>query len=204
MPPLDKLHELSLLLDISGILDRSPDLRDVMQPVLAALSEHLSMERATITLIDRETGDIVIEEAHGLTPDQLRRGRYRFGEGVIGTVVRTGAPIAIGRISDEPQFLDRTGARQGLRKEDLSFLCVPVIMENQVIGTLSADRLHDDSFPLEDALRVMAVIASMISRALRLRQSLQHENRRLLDENTRLKNELTGRFRPEHIIGNSR
>ena len=82
-----EVRELSLLLEISRILDRSVDLRDTMDPVLKSIAAHLGMERCTITILDRDTGDIFIEEAHGLTTRQLRAGRYRFGEGVIGTVV---------------------------------------------------------------------------------------------------------------------
>ena len=200
---LDKISELSLLLDISRILDRSMDLRDVMKPVLKSLSKHLSMERATVTLIE-ENGEIFIDEAHGLTPGQRKRGRYRFGEGVIGNVVKTKKPVAIPRISREPLFLDRTGARKGLRKEELSFLCVPIMMEAVVIGTLSADQPYDESVPLNEELRVMSIIASLISQAVYLRQSLQREQKRLLAENTRLQQELTDRFRPSNIIGNSK
>ncbi len=200
----DKISELSLLLDISQILDRSMDLRDVMKPVLKSISNHLSMERATITLIDRDSGDIFIDEAHGLTTSQLKRGRYKFGEGVIGNVVKTGKPVAIPRISREPLFLDRTGARKGLRTEEISFLCVPILMESVVIGTLSADHPYDESWPLNEELRVMSIIASMISQAVHLRQSLQQVEKRLLAENTRLQQELTDRFRPSNIIGNSK
>ena len=201
---LDKIGELSLLLEISQILDRSVDLRDVMGPVLRTLSKHRGMERATITLLDRETGDIFIDEAFGLTPSQRRRGRYKFGEGVIGKVVKTGKPIAVPRISREPLFLDRTGSRRDLQKEEISFLCVPVMMESEVIGTLGADRPYDESRPLREELRIMSIIASMISQAVHLRQALQEEQKRLLAENTRLQQELTDRFRPSNIIGNSK
>jgi Nif-specific regulatory protein len=200
----NKIGELQLLLDISRILDKSMDLRDVMTPVLDMLSRHRGMERATITLIDRETGDIVIDEAHGLTSSQFKRGRYKYGEGITGRVAKTGEPVAIPRISEEPQFLDRTGARKSLRKEELSFICVPVMMENEVIGTFSADMPFHETRPLGEEVRIMSIIASMISQAVHLRQSLQGEQKRLLDENSRLQEELKDRFRPSNIIGNSK
>ena len=34
-----------------------------------------------------------IEAAHGLSPQQVRRGRYKLGEGVTGQVVLTGQPM---------------------------------------------------------------------------------------------------------------
>jgi Nif-specific regulatory protein len=76
-------------------------------------------------------------------------------------------------------------------------------METQVIGALSADRLFMNDEPLEEDVRLMSIIASMIAQAVRLRQEHQDERKRLLEENTRLQNELQERFRPANIIGRS-
>ena len=131
-----EVQELLLLFEISQTLDRSLDLRDVVGPVLDHIAKHMGMLRGTLTLLNRESGEIFIEAAHGLSETQKERGRYRPGEGVIGKVVRTGKPAVVPHISDEPLFLDRTGARKGLRKEDISFICVPIKIENEVVGTL--------------------------------------------------------------------
>ena len=42
------------------------------------------------------------------------------------------------KISEEPQFLDRTAARRK-DEEETSFICVPIQKGTQVVGTLSAD-----------------------------------------------------------------
>jgi Nif-specific regulatory protein len=199
-----EVQELLLLFEISHTLDRSLDLRDVVGPVLELIARHMGMLRGTLTLLNRKSGEIFIEAAHGLSETQKIRGRYRPGEGVIGQVVKTGAPAVIPHISDEPLFLDRTGARKGMKKEDISFLCVPIKIENEVVGTLSADRLFDAEVALEEDVRLLSIIASMIAQAVRLRQSAQEERHRLLEENERLQHELKERFRPSNIVGNSK
>ena len=50
-----EVEELQLLFKISQILDMSLDLRDVVQPILEAMAEHMDMLRGTITLLNRET-----------------------------------------------------------------------------------------------------------------------------------------------------
>ena len=102
-----ELLELLLLFDISQILDRSLDLRDVVGPVLEAIAKHMGMMRGTLTLLNRESGEIFIEAAHGLSEIQMERGRYRPGEGVTGKVIATGKPAVVPHISEEPLFLDR-------------------------------------------------------------------------------------------------
>jgi Nif-specific regulatory protein len=199
-----ELAELIGLFEISQILDRSLDLRDVAGPVLEAIAKHTGMLRGTLTLINRESGEIFIEAAHGLSATQKERGRYRAGEGVIGQVVKTGHAAVVPHISDEPLFLDRTGARKGLTKSDISFLCVPIKIENEVVGTLSADRLFEEAVSLEEDVRLLSIIASMVAQAVRLRQQVQEEKHRLLEENERLQIALKERFRPSNIMGNSK
>ena len=199
-----KVEELSLLFEISQNLDRSLDLREVVNPVLKAMAKHMGMMRGTLTLLDPDSGEIYIESAHGLSDRQMERGRYRPGEGVIGLVVKTGHPAVVPRISDEPQFLDKTRSRKKLHKEDISFICVPIKLGNEVIGTLSADRLFDEVVSLDEDVRLLAIIASMISQAVKLRQEAQAERHRLMEENKRLQSELEERFRPANIVGNAK
>ncbi len=199
-----EVQELAFLFEVSQTLDRSLDLRDVMGPVLSSMSKHMGMVRGTITLLNRGTGEIMIEAAHGLSAKQRERGRYRLGEGVTGKVVQSGKPAVVHHITEEPQFLDRTGARGDMDREDISFICVPVKLGNETIGALSADRLFADAVSLEEDVRLLTVIASMIAQAVRLRQSAMEDKQRLLEENVRLQESLRDRFQPANIIGKSK
>jgi Nif-specific regulatory protein len=160
-----EINELSLLFEISRILESSIDLRDAVGPVLRTISEYTGIVRGVITLLNRKTGEISIESAVGLSPHQQERGRYRLGEGVTGKVVQTGRPAVIPRISHEPLFLDES--------------------------------------TLNDDVRLFSIIGSMISQAVKLRQSAQEAREKLLEENIRLQEELKHRYHPAHIIGNS-
>ncbi len=199
-----EVAELTLLYEISEILDRSVDLRDELGPVLKVIAKRTGMLRGTIALLNRTKDEIVICAAHGLSAKQLERGRYHIGEGVVGTVMQTGRAVVIPRISEEPLFLNRTNARKGLARKDISYICVPIKMETSVIGTLSADRIFEENISLEEDLRLMSIIASLIARAARLRQRTQEEHDRLLRENTRLQEELRKKFHPANMIGRSK
>jgi Nif-specific regulatory protein len=50
---------------------------------------------------------------------------------------------------------------------------------------------------------VISIVTSLISQAVKLRRNIVEEKRQLVEENTRLQNELRARFRPQNIIGNS-
>lgn len=106
-------RELDLLGEISRLLDHTLDLREVADPMLEALSAQLGLEYATLTLLNRKTGDILIEAAHGLSAQQAQRGRYRLGEGVTGKVVQDGQPIVIPARANPRCSSTRPGAASG-------------------------------------------------------------------------------------------
>jgi Nif-specific regulatory protein len=197
-----KIKELTLLFEISQILDQDMDLKEVITPLLEPLAENIGMERGTITLLNRKTGEISIEAAFGLSNAEQVKGRYKIGEGITGRVVQTGQPMIIPDIDEEPSFLDKTGARKKNRKT--SFICVPIKSGKAVIGAFSVDRPYQESsLDLEDDVRLLTIVASMIARAVKLRQRSEEEKERLVEENIRLQKELKDRFQPDNMIGSS-
>jgi Nif-specific regulatory protein len=196
-------NELTLLFNISQALSQSMDLNEVVGPVLKVMAEHLGLLRGTLTILNRKTGEISIEDAYGLSAQERARGRYKLGEGITGKVVLSGKPAIIPKIADEPSFLDRTGARKRMDKKDISFVCVPIKIGKEVIGALSADMLYEEKKSFDEQVRLLTIVSSMIAQAVKLRQSSQEEMEKLQSENTRLHEELKDRFRPSNIIGNS-
>ncbi|MBI5605384.1 MAG: sigma 54-interacting transcriptional regulator [Deltaproteobacteria bacterium] len=199
-----EIKELTLLFEISTKLSEALDLKTVLQPILQMTTEYMGLLRSSLTILNRNKGEIGIEEAYGLRPEEQAKGRYRRGEGITGKVFETGQPAIIPRISEEPLFLDRTGSRKKLNKSDFAFICVPIKIGSQVIGTLSADRLAGEMVSLEEDVRLLTIIASSISQAVRLRQRAQEELEKVREENQRLQDELKNRYKPKTIVGNSK
>ena len=194
------VEELALLFEVSQTLDDSVDLQDALGPVLDVVARHTEMVRGALALLNRDSGEIKIDAAHNLSTAQVDRGRYQLGEGVTGRVVETGQPVMVRRIGDDDRFLNRTKTRGG-DDDNLSFVCVPIRLENTVIGALSADLAPRDNGDLNDDVRLFSIVASMIAQSVRLRQRAFEERAELMAENTRLQNELSSRFQPDNIVG---
>jgi Nif-specific regulatory protein len=144
----------------------------------------------------------MIEAVHNLSEEYGRKIRYRIGEGVTGRVMETGKAMIVPRVSQEPLFLNRF-ERWNVTKEELSFICVPISIGSEVIGTISVDRPYDEEAPLEEEMRLLSIVASMIANDMRTRRDSAIQRQLLEDENLRLRHELEDKFRPENIIGNS-
>jgi len=186
-------NELALLAEISRALINEEDINKILRLVLIIMSEHMGMLRGVITIFNRDSGEIIIKESFGLSPEEQARGRYKLGEGIIGQVVETGKPVVVPSIAKEPQFLDRTRSRTKDEKDGLCFVCVPIKAGQEVIGTLSADRkvspkksatkksLHQnggcaESVEFASDVNLLSIIAAMISQAARLRQVAHEES----------------------------
>jgi Nif-specific regulatory protein len=191
---LETLYKVSQLLATRG--------QETFAKVLDLLDRELGLNRGTITLLSLDGNEIRIEAAHNLSQEKSQKITYRIGEGVTGRVMQTGKAMIVPKVSQEPLFLNRF-ERWNVTKQDLSFICVPISIGNDVIGTISVDRPYDETVPLDEEMRVLSIVASMIANDLRTRREAAIERQQLEDENLRLRHELEDRFRHENIIGNS-
>lgn len=197
-----RLLELTTLYEISRVLTESLDLKVTCGKILRLLSQLLGMERGTFMMREPGNTRLSIIAAHGMTPDEISRGKYQVGEGIVGRVVKAGSPIVIPSIGSEPLFLDRTGARTHLiNRDNITFICVPVKVQGEVVGVLSADRLFEDRVPFDKDVNFLTIVAGSIAQAVRISEMVRDEKQRLLDENLNLKSELKGRYRFDNIVG---
>ena len=197
-----KTIELTALYEISKLLGSSLNVRSNLRGVMRVLAEYLDMNRGTVAL--RDDGGVSIIAAHGMTEEEIKRGRYKLGEGIIGRVAKLGSPIVIPNIGDEPLFLNKTGARQMIKRENVSFLCVPIKFKNDVMGVLSVDRLFGaKGVSFEEDLRLLKIIASLIAQSVKLHRELERERVAFLEEKENLNRQLKGKYSVDNMIGQS-
>ena len=197
--------ELRTLYAITRQMTAPYALEERMRKVLEILHEKMGMERGTLTLLSAEGEHVAIEIAHGLDSQAIKKGRYRLGEGITGKVVEAGEPIAVPNIGEEPLFLNRTGARgRDLRKSRVAFICVPIKIDQETIGALSVDRLFEKSVSLNEDVRLLTIIASIIAQAVSVFWVREQEKEKLQFENIELKRELARKFHPVNIVGESK
>jgi Nif-specific regulatory protein len=162
------------------------------------------MQRGTITLVDPASNELRIEVAQGLSRAEVDRGRYQIGEGITGRVVETGQPMVIRDIGAEPLFLNRTQARKELKDRRYAFLCVPVKTGNKVVGALSVDHLFRGDISYEEDIKLLAIIASMVGQAVRIRQLAEADKQAVVCENLKLKRQLQGKYKFGNIVYSSK
>ena len=131
----------------------------------------------------------------------MQRARYRLGEGITGRVVESGKPIVVPEASREPLLLNRAARRQD--RQEFTFICVPLVINKKVVGALGVDLLFRRDRDYDRSLKFYKLVASMMAQAIKVSRMAEAERRRLVEENTHLKDELRDRFAFQHLIGTS-
>ena len=194
--------KLQVLSDVSAIIHKALDLEAALHEVLRILSSTLSMERATVTLLDPDSEHLVIMASHGLSDEERRRGVYRSGEGVTGTIFRTAKPLHVPDVTRDPLFLDRTGAR-ATQHQRIAYTGVPIILNNEPIGVLSVDRLFGGEISVQEDIEFLTVLATLIAQFIRLNETVRAREEDLRRENVTLKYQLSKEAQGLYIVGKS-
>jgi len=193
---------LALLAEINLALSSARNIRGGLQRALDILAHHQRALQASVVLKDPDTGQLRVAASEGLTAEG-QRATWSIGEGVTGRVVQTGRPVVIPQISQEPMFLHRTGPRKRRGRSDTSFMCVPIPGTRKPIGAFNVDLAFEKDRDYERDLQLFRVVATMFAQAIRVKQLVETERQRLLDENIHLKEELKERYDFSHIVGTS-
>ena len=201
-PSEPEVAPLALLADINAELVGARNSRAGLQRALEILAQRRRVLQASVVLKDPDSDKLQIAASEGLTAEG-QRATWAIGEGVTGRVVQTGRPVVIPQISLEPMFLHRTGRRKRSGRSDTSFLCVPIPGDRKAIGAFNVDLAFRKDRNYDQDLQLFRVVATMIGQAIRLKQMVEAERQRLLDENAHLKEELKERYDFSHIVGTS-
>ncbi len=193
--------ELNTLFSVSQVLAHSLDVQRTLCKVLEELNDRGEMKHGIVTLLDPESGELILRAIHNdPTPNRkLDRIRYRSGEGIIGGILESGETVVVPRIADEPRFIDHLG----VYNPELPFIAAPIRMGSLIIGVLAAQPSPCSPPFLQERARFLEMIANLIAQVVRLSWNMAEERRHLLRERDRLQQEISNQYGFNNIIGHS-
>ena len=168
---------LKLVSEIGRIASSSLEMDEVFARALGHLCQEPDYDHASVALLDRERGKLVILAQASRAGGRPVKGlSIRLPEGVTGTVATTGRAMLVSDVSQEPRYL---AADPGVRSE----LCVPMRVADDVVGILNVESRRLAAFDEEDLVAVSSV-GDHLAHALansRLFRQLRDKNRQLRD-----------------------
>ena len=170
-------RELGLLTRMWDALGTALEPQAFLEKTMEALANELGMVRGTLVLLEKTTNTLRIAAAHGLSKIERARGEYAVGEGITGYVVETGVPEVIADISQDARFLNRTATRKIDAAHPIAFICAPIKVDGETVGALSIDRPFAVGTTLDKDLRLLLIVASMISQVLKINRLIRNSRR---------------------------
>lgn len=190
--------ELDTLYKVSKVLGRSLNLQETLREVLKLLNDSGRLRTGMVSLLDNETGDLMVSALHGESSPSIKNVSYRPGEGIVGIIMSRAEPLVVERISDEPRFVGKLGVYD----TTMPFIGVPVkIGEGDPVGVIAAQPPTDDQ--LEEQVRFMEMVANLIGQAVRLSRIVEDERRALQDERDKLRREVRAEHGFDSIVGHT-
>ena len=178
--------DISVIQKISAAIIHERDAEKLLENVLGILEKELGMLRGTFSFLYGDT--LKIEASRGLDESEKQRGLYRMGEGITGHVAERGISHVIPDLRKDSRFLNRTKSRH--YENQVAFICVPLIHDGQIIGTLSIDRPVDGTTDLDRDVALLEIIANITGDAASECIGLHNEREALLEENRKLRDML--------------
>jgi Nif-specific regulatory protein len=199
-----KIQLQELLIEFSTNLEKVRELKDAFDLVMKQLADRFQIMRGMLVLFKKEAlNELSVYTAYNLLEDEMSRGNYRVGEGIIGKVVETGKPISIPNIFNEKNFLDRMQIRRD-RNIPVSFIAIPIKIDGVVSGVMAVEKEFEGDDFLQDEENLLFLIGNIISNKVKTYQRVQEERNLLLEENRKLKKELYKNYGTSNIIGKNR
>ena len=82
-------------------------------------------------------------------------------------------------------------------------MCVPIMLNRKAVGALGVDLKFKPDRDFDRTQKFLGVVASMISQAVKVQRLIDNERKKLLDENTHLRQELKERYDFSNLLGTS-
>jgi Nif-specific regulatory protein len=169
--------ELNVLYEISEIIAASRgNFEDSLEKSLGVLKRNLELENCVIYKLDDDL--LHIYAAINFNKHQKIISEYRVGEGATGLAAKSKEPIVIENIHNDILFLNKSGNRSN---DTISYIAVPMIVENEVIGVLAANLTKSTQIDFEDTVRILTIISSLFAQAMYSHFVVEIEKEKLKD-----------------------
>ncbi|HOS98083.1 MAG TPA: ATP-binding protein, partial [Deltaproteobacteria bacterium] len=185
-----RYNDARLIQDLGQAISRTLDTDTILETVTHTLRERLDYDRGIILLADDEKTRLVYKAGYGLTDEQVRflqENALRLDnpdrKGPFVASYQERKPFLI----DDPALLSRDLSDQSVEILQLSrsgsFICVPIVYEDEALGILIVDRKN--SVPLlQNDLNLLLGVAPQIAISIsnaRTFEKLQEEEQHYRD-----------------------
>ena len=122
------------------------------------IKKHIDYELFGVLMVDSDGAYLTHRFAIGYPPGLAENLRVPVGQGITGTAARTGHPVRVSDVSQDPRYIN---AIDSVRSE----LAVPLMFRGKCVGVLDIQSRHLDYFT-KDQQNILSVLANRLAVAI--------------------------------------
>ncbi|MGB7727631.1 MAG: GAF domain-containing SpoIIE family protein phosphatase [Candidatus Acidiferrum sp.] len=149
---------LSTLAEIGDEVNASLDLDEVLAHAAVLIKRHIDYELFGVLMVDSDGAYLTHRFAIGYPPGLAENLKVPVGQGITGTAARTGHPVRVSDVSQDPRYIN---AIDSVRSE----LAVPLMFRGKCVGVLDIQSRHVDYFT-KNQQNILSVLANRLAIAI--------------------------------------
>ena len=166
-----RVADLSTLFEIGDTANTALELDELFQKIIRTLANRMGVYRGALRIWEDDELVKEVEAVFGLTEAELRRGTDSQIDLIQQQVLQSGQPIGVPHSRTPLERIEFPDAKSVQSKDPIAFWCVPVVVDEQVIGTLTIDKSSDE-FSIEDDIRILTIIAAIVAQRVKIQQMI--------------------------------
>ncbi len=163
-----RAQELAVLHEVSTTTTAINEEDELIEKAAHLIGERMFPESLDIFLLDKAMGELYLHTSYrdGGQDDSLR---VPLGIGITGAVAKLGKARRVGDVSKAPEYLS-------IHSLTRSELCIPLKVEEQIIGVINAESKTENAFSEQDE-ELLTILAGQIASAIQRLRTVKAENR---------------------------
>jgi diguanylate cyclase (GGDEF)-like protein len=157
-----KIQEQSLLYEIARMLTSTIEKEQLFEVIGEALTNKIGIRDFALLLYNEESQILEVQTVKGFQEaERIKQVTFSVGEGITGRVMTERKTVYVPDTSQEPCYMHY----KGLRAEDGSFVCIPLIFREKLVGTLNVTRPKANAFTDEE-IELLEAAGSQMAMAI--------------------------------------
>ncbi len=156
--------EFAVVSEISYALTATLSLHNIYRQLMEPVRRTLNVGSVSVGLIEQSSGDIIfVDMLMGDLFKDLPTIRLKKGQGIAGWVSENRQSVIINDVYSDKRFYSRVDRQSGFQTNNM--LCIPLQIEERVIGILQAINKQNGDFN-ENDLRLLQAIGGPLAAAI--------------------------------------
>ena len=171
------VNELNALYEAGTSIGSAANSTELLKKIVEIAAKVTEAKVGSVMLLDDAGEYLTIEAAIGLTDEIIATTKLPLGSSIAGLVAQQGVPMIIDDVENDEKFRRMNKERYGAA----SLLCVPLRIQNKVLGVINMANKKDGGIFSADDLRLLTTFAGQVAVTVDDAKQFEENRRRLAE-----------------------